>query len=746
MAAMASETPLKIVFVSAEVAPWSKTGGLGDVVGGLPIALADRGHQVLTVAPRYDQYYDAWDTSVSSTFDGVEGEVRYFHTLDKGVDRVWVDHPLFLAKVEGKTGSKLYGLKSGADYVDNLKRFRLFNLAALEALRALPFSPGEDALMVCNDWHTALVPVLLKDVYQPRGEFTKTKSALVIHNVAFQGRFWADRWEELGLPQSSQARFQFSDGINKVFDETEDPDEESLSAPGVKYNKLNWLQAGMLTADKLLTVSPTYAKEMSSGPQLGVELDGVIRSVGGIEGIVNGMDTSEWCPTQDKFLDVKYDEETVAEGKAIAKETLQGLLGLEVNPKAPLFGFIGRLEEQKGVDVLLEALPQALQGSSAAQVAVLGTGKADLEAKVEAVNSLFPGRAAGVVEFNGPLAHLMTAGCDFMLVPSRFEPCGLIQMHAMQYGTVPVVASTGGLVDTVKDGVTGFHAGKIDPDRLDPADADALAKTITRAAGVYGSASFEDMRAKCIGQDLSWEVPAQKWEAVLQEMRAGKPNRAPEASSFSPTPVKNIDAPADPKKSDILAGRAAPVGAAKPTSIGQTVQQATGSATPSSAPSRGSTLAAGKSPSSPAPASATSASTAAAPASAAAAAVPADGATRASESGRKPAAGPTPPAVKKTSPAATPAAAAGVSKGAAPTGAVAKQDETAKPTNTKAAAAVKAASESAKPAAAAAKAGAKAQGAPKKAAGAASPAGEKGAASPSTAASPAAKSTDAKAN
>lgn len=158
--------PLNIVFVSAEVAPWSKTGGLGDVVGALPCELARRGHKVMTVAPRYDQYYDAWDTSVSSTIMGEK--VNYFHTVDQGVDRVWVDNPLFLAKVWGKTGSKLYGQKAGTDFEDNQRRFRIFCEAAIEAARVLPFSPGEDVVFVANDWHSAMIPILLKTVYQVR--------------------------------------------------------------------------------------------------------------------------------------------------------------------------------------------------------------------------------------------------------------------------------------------------------------------------------------------------------------------------------------------------------------------------------------------------------------------------------------------------------------------------------------------------------------------------------------------------
>lgn len=184
--------------------------GLGDVVGALPLELAKRGHKVMTIAPRYDQYADAWDTSI--TIDVMGEQVRFFHTVEKGVDRVWVDHPAFLAKVWGKTGSMLYGKQSGADYKDNQKRFAMFCRAAIEAARALPFGPGENCTFVANDWHSALVPVLLKDVYQARGEFTGAKSALVVHNIAFQGRFWQDSFDETGLPRSSFERFAFSDG------------------------------------------------------------------------------------------------------------------------------------------------------------------------------------------------------------------------------------------------------------------------------------------------------------------------------------------------------------------------------------------------------------------------------------------------------------------------------------------------------------------------------------------------------
>ena len=222
----------------------------------------------------------------------IDGEtVRFFHTVKAGVHRVWVDHAWFLAKVKGPTGSKLYGAISGADYVDNQKRFALLCKAAIEALTAIPFMPGEDAVLVANDWHTALLPVLIKDVYQPQGKFLNTPVTLCVHNIAFQGRFWPETFGDLGLPESSRDRFTFQDGYPFVFDETNPAGEGELpaaAAPGQKFPKLNWLRAGITACDKLLTVSPHYATEISSGPQLGVELDGVIQAKG-VEGIVNGM-------------------------------------------------------------------------------------------------------------------------------------------------------------------------------------------------------------------------------------------------------------------------------------------------------------------------------------------------------------------------------------------------------------------------------------------------------------------------
>ncbi|CAI5512402.1 unnamed protein product [Closterium sp. Naga37s-1] len=531
-----TEPGMKLVFVSAEVAPWSKTGGLGDVLGGLPPALAARGHRVMTVSPRYDQYKDAWDTDVTidvKVGDAVE-KVRFFHCYKRGVDRVFVDHPLFLAKVYGKTGSKVYGPKTGVDYDDNVLRFSLFNQAALMAPKVLALSNnpyysgtyGEDVVFVANDWHTGVLPAYLK-VLQQQGHFRQAKVAFCTHNIAYQGRFAPADFDRLNLPDSFRPSFAFTDGYAKP----------------VKGPKINWLKAGFTEADLVLTVSPNYAAELQSGPAKGVELDDVIRATG-IKGIVNGMDVSEWDPSEDKFLDARYDASNVLELKPALKEALQAEVGLPVRADVPVLAFIGRLEEQKGSDILSAAVEEILAGD--VQLIVLGTGKKYLEQQLEALEAKYPDKARGVVKFNTPLAHLMTAGADFMLVPSRFEPCGLIQLHAMRYGTVPIVASTGGLVDTVKDGVTGFQIGEfnVDCEAVYPEDVATLAAGVQRALKVFGTPAFDQMILNGMAQDLSWKGPAEEWEETLLSLQVenSSPGKA-DGVEIAPKALANVAAP-----------------------------------------------------------------------------------------------------------------------------------------------------------------------------------------------------------
>nr|XP_015866198.2 granule-bound starch synthase 1, chloroplastic/amyloplastic-like [Ziziphus jujuba var. spinosa]XP_024924147.2 granule-bound starch synthase 1, chloroplastic/amyloplastic-like [Ziziphus jujuba var. spinosa] len=527
---------MNLIFVGAEVAPWSKTGGLGDVLGGLPPAMAANGHRVMTVSPRYDQYKDAWDTNVVVEIrvgDRIE-TVRFFHCYKRGVDRVFVDHPVFLEKVWGKTGSKIYGPVAGIDYKDNQLRFSLLCQAALEAPRVLNLNNskyysgpyGEDVVFIANDWHTALLPCYLKSMYKSRGLYKSAKVVFCIHNIAYQGRFAFSDFSLLNLPDKFKSSFDFIDGYEKP----------------IKGRKINWMKAGLLESDRALTVSPYYAQELVSGEDKGVELDNIIRKTG-ITGIVNGMDVQEWNPAADKYIDIKYDATTVEDAKPLLKEALQAEVGLPVDRNVPVIGFIGRLEEQKGSDILAAAISKFI--GEEVQIVVLGTGKKPMEKQIEQLDVKYPDKARGVAKFNVPLAHMIIAGADFMLIPSRFEPCGLIQLHAMRYGTVPIVASTGGLVDTVKEGYTGFHMGafNVECDALDPADVTAVATTVNRALATYGTHALKEMIQNCMAQDFSWKGPAKLWEKMLLSLEVAGSEPGIEGEEIAPRAKENVATP-----------------------------------------------------------------------------------------------------------------------------------------------------------------------------------------------------------
>lgn len=528
-------TGMNIVFVGTEMAPWSKTGGLGDVLGGLPPAMAANRHRVMVVSPRHDQYKDAWDTSVWAEIKMGDETVmvHFFHCYKRGVDRVFVDHPIFLEKVWGKTGGKIYGPVTGTDYQDNQLRFSLLSLAALEAPRILNLTNeyfsgpyGEDVVFVANDWHTALLPCYLKSMYKPHGIYKSAKVVFCIHNIAYQGRFAFTDFSLLNLPDSFKSSFDFIDGYEKP----------------VKGRKINWMKAGIIESDRVITVSPYYAQELILGDDKGVELDNIIRMTG-ITGIVNGMDVQEWNPMKDKYIDAKYDATTVTEGKALNKEALQAEVGLPVDRNIPVIVFIGRLEEQKGSDILAEAIQEFIDED--VQIIVLGTGKKKLEKQLEELEEKYSTKARGVAKFNVPLAHMMIAGADYIIIPSRFEPCGLIQLQGMRYGTLPICSSTGGLVDTVKDLVTGFHMGafSVKCDAVDPADVAKIASTVKRALNVYGTPLFREMIQNCMALDLSWKGPAKKWEQLLLSLDVAGSEPGIDGEEIAPLSKENVATP-----------------------------------------------------------------------------------------------------------------------------------------------------------------------------------------------------------
>nr|ARA71548.1 starch synthase [Eleusine coracana] len=528
---------MNIVFVGAEMAPWSKTGGLGDVLGGLPPAMAANGHRVMVISPRYDQYKDAWDTSVVAEIKVADQyeRVRFFHCYKRGVDRVFIDHPSFLEKVWGKTGEKIYGPDTGVDYKDNQMRFSLLCQAALEAPRILNLNSnpyfsgpyGEDVVFVCNDWHTGPLLCYLKTNYHPNGNYRDAKVAFCIHNISYQGRFALADFGELNLPERFKSSFDFLDGYDTP----------------VEGRKINWMKAGILEADRVLTVSPYYAQELISGEARGCELDNHMRLTG-ITGIVNGMDVSEWDPSKDKYIAVKYDEETAMEAKALNKEALQAAVGLPVDRKIPLIAFVGRLEEQKGPDVMAAAIPEILEEEDV-QIVLLGTGKKKFERLFKAAEEKYPDKVAAIVKFNAPLAHHIMAGADLLAVTSRFEPCGLIQLQGMRYGTPCACASTGGLVDTVVEGKTGFQMGRLSVDCkvVEPADVKKVTTTLKRAIKVVGTPAYNEMVRNCMTQDLSWKGPAKNWENVLLSMGVAGSEPGIEGEEIAPLARENVAAP-----------------------------------------------------------------------------------------------------------------------------------------------------------------------------------------------------------
>ncbi|GJW04536.1 soluble starch synthase 1, chloroplastic/amyloplastic [Tanacetum coccineum] len=436
---LAESTPTKvthnIVFVTSEAAPYSKTGGLGDVCGSLPIALAARGHRVMVVTPRYlsggpsdKKFASAVDLGcrIKVSCSGGVQDVAFFHEYRAGVDWVFVDHPSF-----HRPGNP-YGDAYGA-FGDNQFRFTLLCHAACEAPLVLPlggFTYGEKCLFLANDWHAGLVPVLLAAKYRPYGVYKDARSIVVIHNLAHQGVEPASTYSNFGLPP------EWYGALGWVF-----PTWARTHALDTG-EAVNILKGAIVTADRILTVSQGYSWEITT-PEGGNGLDELLTSRKTVvNGITNGIDITEWNPSLDEHLPSHYSLDDLT-GKIECKIALQRELGLPVRPDVPLIGFIGRLDYQKGIDIILSGAPDLLQDD--VQFVMLGSGEKQYEDWMRATEATFKDKFRGWVGFNVPISHRITAGCDILLMPSRFEPCGLNQLYAMRYGTIPVVHGTGGL-------------------------------------------------------------------------------------------------------------------------------------------------------------------------------------------------------------------------------------------------------------------------------------------------------------
>lgn len=415
---------MNILSVSAEQAPYSQTGGLADVAAALPAALAGRGHRVVTVSPSYGRAADAlaWDTGVRLRF-WLFGQ---WHEVGLSCRRVSPNLAHVLVNHLSYRRGGIYGDSAGP-YEDNLMRYALLCRAALEVPRvvnALADGPegrlGEDFVLHAHDWHAALAAVYLRAHYHPVGLYAGARAVLTLHNAAHQGRYEGGLFSGLDLAPRHWETLAWGD---------------TLCA----------LKAGIVSADRVTAVSPTFAQDLRT-PEGGFGLDPFLRRVR-LQGILNGIDTALWDPAQDPHTAAPFGAEDLA-GKARCKAALQAELGLPVRPEVPLYGLVARLDFQKGVDSLLRIGPWLAEQDL--QLVVLGSGASSLERGLKALQAQAPQRVRALTTFDVPLSHRIYAAADFLLVPSLFEPCGLTQLYAMRYGALPVVRATGGLKDSVQ--------------------------------------------------------------------------------------------------------------------------------------------------------------------------------------------------------------------------------------------------------------------------------------------------------
>ncbi len=470
---------MRVLFVASEVAPWSKTGGLADVASALPRALAARGHQVRVVSPRYGHIDPGASPSgppLPLRFPAFEATARAASLELHGVEHVFIAHPGFF----GRPG--VYG-EGGGEYADNHRRFAFFTAAALTHAQVTEFSPQ---VVHLNDWQTGLGALALKRgfVGTPLG---RARVVFTVHNLAYQGSFEKHAVDELGLPW------------------------ELFTSEGLEfYDRLSFLKAGVVFADALTTVSPSYAKEIQT-PEGGHGLDGVLKQRSAVmTGILNGVDVREWNPSTDPLLPFRFSQNALA-GKEDCTHALLKRFGLPEHPRWPVFGVVGRMADQKGVELFQKALETFL--ARQVRVVVMGSGEPRFEQGYLSLQQRFRDRFAVRIGFDEPLAHLVEAGSDFFVMPSKYEPCGLNQMYSLLYGTVPVVRTVGGLRDTVVDLAERNATGVC----FAPYSVEALLGALERALQLWSEGPrLLELRRRGMAQDFSWDRAAQRYEAVYR--------------------------------------------------------------------------------------------------------------------------------------------------------------------------------------------------------------------------------------
>lgn len=561
-----SSKKMQIVFASAECAPFVKTGGLGDVAGSLPAALVRAGAEVIVMVPKYATIKEEYKAQMEHFADfyvslGWRNEYCGLEKLEHdGVTYMFVDNERYFAR------DYPYG------FFDDGERFAFFSKAITESLQHLP-EGFECDILHCNDWQTALAPVFLREFYQGLPLYDRVKTVFSIHNVAFQGQFSDTVMEDiLGVAHIPAAATQLRCDACSI----------------------NYMLGALHYADAITTVSPTYAGEIQT-PEFGEGLDGVLRERSyALQGILNGIDVAAFDPATDKRIAANYTVDDRS-GKAVCKAKLQEELGLEVRDDRPLMVMVTRLTRQKGMDLVMYALDRILSGG--VQVAVLGTGDRDYEDGLRYFQDKYPGTMAARIEFDPALSQRMYAAADMFLMPSKFEPCGLSQIIAMRYGTLPIVRETGGLKDTVQpyNEFTGEGTGF----SFTNFNGDEMGDAVFRAARLFwdNREAWNQLVTQAMSQDFSWTRSADKYldlyffmhpeierpaaveaataieEPVADEAEPAAPVKEP-AAAEEPK-VEEKPAEADPVKADPEVKPAAKPAAKKTTARKTTAKKAT---------------------------------------------------------------------------------------------------------------------------------------------------------------------------
>ena len=541
-----SSKKMQIVFASAECAPFVKTGGLGDVAGSLPAALVRAGAEVIVMVPKYATIKDEYKAQMEHFSDfyvslGWRNEYCGLEKLEHdGVTYMFIDNERYFAR------DYPYG------FFDDGERFAFFSKAITESLQHLP-AGFECDILHCNDWQTALAPVFLREFYQGLPLYDRVKTVFSIHNVAFQGQFSDTVMEDiLGVAHIPAAASQLRCDACSI----------------------NYMLGALRYADAITTVSPTYANEIQT-PEFGEGLDGVLRERSyALQGILNGIDVAGFDPATDKRIAANYTVEDRG-GKAVCKAKLQEELGLEVRDDRPLMVMVTRLTRQKGLDLVMYALDRILAGG--VQVAVLGTGDRDYEDGLRYFQDKYPGTMAARIEFDPALSQRMYAAADMFLMPSKFEPCGLSQIIAMRYGTLPIVRETGGLKDTVQpyNEFTGEGTGF----SFTNFNGDEMGDAVFRAARLFwdNREAWNQLVTQAMSQDFSWTRSADKYLDLYFFMHPEIERPAAVVAEPEPKaePVVEAPAAAEEPKAEEKPVEAAPEAEAKPAAKKATTRKTT---------------------------------------------------------------------------------------------------------------------------------------------------------------------------